>query len=165
MTQVVHLAAEVGVGQSMYEVSRYVQANTGGTGVLLDIIANDHTDVSRIVVASSMSIYGEGAYVCGAHGQVAPGLRSESQLKTREWDPLCPTCGTILDPVPTAEDKALLPTSVYAISKMDQELLCLAVGAAYGIDVVALRYFNTYGPRKRFRTPTPVSPLSFPDVS
>ena len=152
-TQVVHLAAEVGVGQSMYEVSRYVQANTGGTGVLLDIIANDHTDVSRIVVASSMSIYGEGAYMCDTHGQVAPRLRSEFQLKTRQWEPLCPICGTILGPVPTGEDKALLPTSVYAISKMDQELLCLAVGAAYSIDVVALRYFNTYGPRQALSNP------------
>ena len=151
--QVVHLAAEVGVGQSMYEVNRYVQANTGGTGVLLDIIANDHTDVGRIVVASSMSIYGEGSYSCATHGLMAPRLRPESQLKTRQWDPLCPTCDALLSPVPTSEDKALLPTSVYAISKMDQELLCLAVGAAYGIDVVALRYFNAYGPRQALSNP------------
>ncbi len=151
--QVVHLAAEVGVGQSMYEVSRYVQANTGGTGVLLDIIANDQTDVGRIVVASSMSIYGEGSYSCETHGLVTPRLRPESQLRNRQWDPFCPTCGTALSPVPTGEEKALLPTSVYAISKMDQELLCLAVGAAYGIDVVALRYFNAYGPRQALSNP------------
>jgi dTDP-L-rhamnose 4-epimerase len=151
--QVVHLAAEVGVGQSMYEVSRYVEANTGGTGVLLDIIANDHTDVERIVVASSMSIYGEGSYSCGDHGLMAPRLRPEDQLKARQWDPFCPTCGAELSPVPTGEEKALLPTSVYAISKMDQELLCLAVGAAYGIDVVALRYFNAYGPRQALSNP------------
>jgi dTDP-L-rhamnose 4-epimerase len=151
--QVVHLASEVGVGQSMYEVSRYVDANTGGTGVLLDIIANDKTDVGRIVVASSMSIYGEGAYRCVEHGLMAPRLRPESQLKARRWDPRCPECGAALSPVPTSEDKALLPTSVYAISKMDQELLCLSVGAAYGIDVVALRYFNSYGPRQALSNP------------
>jgi len=153
VSQVVHLAAEVGVGQSMYEVSRYVDANTGGTGVLLDIIANDKTDVSRIVVASSMSIYGEGAYQCTEHGSMAPGLRPESQLKGRQWDPRCPACGTPLSPIPTTEDKRLLPTSVYAISKMDQELLCLSVGAAYGVDVVALRYFNAYGPRQALSNP------------
>lgn len=151
--QVVHLAAEVGVGQSMYEVSRYVDANTGGTGVLLDIIANDKTDVGRIVVASSMSIYGEGSYQCPQHGLVAPGLRPEAQLKQRQWDPLCPLCAQVLSPVPTAEDKKLLPSSVYAISKMDQELLCLSVGAAYGIGVVALRYFNAYGPRQALSNP------------
>jgi dTDP-L-rhamnose 4-epimerase len=151
--QVVHLAAEVGVGQSMYEVSRYVGSNTGGTGVLLDIIANDHADVSRIVVASSMSIYGEGSYECEEHGLAAPGLRPEAQLKARQWDPLCPYCGETLSPVPTGEDKKLIPSSVYAISKMDQELLCLSVGAAYGIGVVALRYFNAYGPRQALSNP------------
>lgn len=151
--RVVHLAAEVGVGQSMYEVSRYVDANTSGTGVLLDIIANDKTDVSRIVVASSMSIYGEGSYQCPDHGLMAPGLRPESQLTARQWDPRCPACGAALSPVPTAEDKQLLPTSVYAISKMDQELLCLSVGAAYGVGVVALRYFNAYGPRQALSNP------------
>jgi dTDP-L-rhamnose 4-epimerase len=151
--QVVHLAAEVGVGQSMYEVSRYVDTNTGGTGVLLDILANEHTDVGRIVVASSMSIYGEGSYQCGEHGLLAPGLRPESQLKARQWELRCPACDATLSPVPTAEDKMLLPKSVYAISKMDQELLCLSVGAAYGIGVVALRYFNAYGPRQALSNP------------
>jgi dTDP-L-rhamnose 4-epimerase len=151
--RVVHLAAEVGVGQSMYEISRYVNANTGGTGVLLDIIANDKTDVGRIVVASSMSIYGEGAYTCAEHGAAAPAPRGEAQLKTRQWEPGCPVCSKPLTPVPTMEEKPLRPTSVYAISKMDQELLCLAVGAAYDIGVVALRYFNAYGPRQALSNP------------
>jgi dTDP-L-rhamnose 4-epimerase len=151
--QVVHLAAEVGVGQSMYEVSKYVDTNTGGTGVLLDIIANDHVDVGRIVVASSMSIYVEGSYRCAEHGLIAPGLRPEAQLKERDWNPHCPVCGATLGPVATSEDKKLLPTSVYAISKMDQELLCLSVGAAYGVGVVALRYFNAYGPRQALSNP------------
>ncbi len=151
--QVVHLAAEVGVGQSMYEISRYVDANTGGTGVLLDIVANDKVGVERIVVASSMSIYGEGAYACSAHGAVAPLPRSEAQLKTRQWEPECTMCGAPLAPLPTMEEKQLRPTSVYAISKMDQELLCLAVGAAYDIPVTALRYFNAYGPRQALSNP------------
>ena len=151
--RIIHLAAEVGVGQSMYEVSRYVDANSGGTGVLLDVVVNEKTDVRRIVVASSMSIYGEGAYSCSVHGLVTPKLRSESQLKARLWEPQCLTCGAPLSPVPTSEDKALLPTSVYAISKLEQELLCLSVGAGYGIGAVALRYFNAYGPRQALSNP------------
>lgn len=153
VTKVVHLAAEVGVGQSMYEVSRYVDANTGGTGVLLDIIANDHTAVDRLVVASSMSIYGEGFYTCPEHGAIAPRLRTDEQLGQRQWEPLCAMCGAPLSPIPTSEDKALLPSSVYAISKMDQELLSLSVGGAYGVGVVALRYFNAYGPRQALSNP------------
>lgn len=150
---VVHLAAEVGVGQSMYEISRYVDANSAGTGVLLDVIANDRPPVERIVVASSMSIYGEGTYKCAAHDLVAPMVRTEAQLAARDWEPRCSLCAASLSPVPTPEDKPLQPTSVYAISKMDQELLCLSVGAAYGIGVVALRYFNAYGPRQALSNP------------
>lgn len=151
--KIVHLAAEVGVGQSMYEISRYVEANTGGTGVLLDLLANTDNTVDKIVVASSMSIYGEGAYRCQEHGLVHPGLRPETQLRAHRWEMVCPQCGTDLSPVATAEDKPLLPTSVYAISKMDQELLCLAYGAAYGVGAVALRYFNSYGPRQALSNP------------
>lgn len=151
--QVVHLAAEVGVGQSMYEISRYVDGNTSGTGVLLDILANSTHSVGKIVVASSMSIYGEGSYTCPEHDLVAPRLRTEAQLRTRQWEPLCPICEAELSPVPTAESKPLFPTSVYAISKMDQELLCLSVGAAYGIGVTAVRYFNAYGPRQALSNP------------
>lgn len=151
--QVVHLAAEVGVGQSMYEISRYVHANTCGTGVLLDIIANDKNSVSKIVVASSMSIYGEGSYSCAEHHLVAPRLRTEVQLRDHDWEVRCPTCNRELSPVPTSESKALHPSSVYAISKLDEELLCLAVGAAYGIGVTALRYFNAYGARQALSNP------------
>lgn len=151
--RVVHLAAEVGVGQSMYEISRYVDANTSGTGVLLDLIANGRREIERIVVASSMSIYGEGLYMCAEHGRIAPRLRPDAQLALQSWDVACPECGAALAPVPTPEDKQLYPTSVYAISKMDQELLCLSVGAAYGIDAVALRYFNAYGPRQALSNP------------
>jgi dTDP-L-rhamnose 4-epimerase len=150
---VLHLAAEVGVGQSMYEISRYVDANTGGTGVLLDILANESHNVSKIVVASSMSIYGEGLYECPQHGELAPGLRKDAQLAAQDWELHCPTCGSALVGRSTLESKPLHPTSVYAISKMDQELLCLSYGAAYDTDVVALRYFNAYGPRQAVSNP------------
>lgn len=150
---VVHLAAEVGVGQSMYEISRYVEGNTGGTATLLDLLANDVASVERIVVASSMSVYGEGAYVCPEHGVMFPSHRAPAQLAERRWDPLCPACEAELSPTGTPESKPLQPGSVYAISKMDQELLCLVAGAAYGIGVVALRYFNAYGPRQALSNP------------
>jgi dTDP-L-rhamnose 4-epimerase len=151
--EVVHLAAEVGVGQSMYEVSKYVDANCGGTGVLLDLIANEKHQVQKMVVASSMSIYGEGAYECMAHGLKAPRLRSVAQLADQQWEPRCPDCGERLLPRPTSEAKPLYPSSVYAVSKLDQELLCLSVGAAYGIGVTALRFFNAYGPRQALSNP------------
>ena len=150
---VIHLAAEVGVGQSMYEIERYVDANTAGTATMLDIIVNDRLPIGRVVVASSMSVYGEGTYVCPEHGEVHPGVRPAAQLAERNWDPRCPVCGHALSPTATREDKPLRPTSVYAISKMDQELLCLSVGAAYEIDTVALRFFNTYGPRQALSNP------------
>ena len=153
VSHIVHLAAEVGVGQSMYEISRYVDGNTGGTAVMLDVLANERHSVGTIVVASSMSIYGEGAYVCSKHGPVAPVQRAETQLAERNWDLHCQECRRPLLPTGTPESKPLHPSSVYAISKMDQELLCLSVGAAYGLDVVALRYFNSYGPRQALSNP------------
>ena len=150
---VVHHAAEVGVGQSMYQIRRYVDGNTSGTGVLLELLANERHRVGRIVVASSMSVYGEGAYRCEQHGLVYPRTRGDDQLAARDWEMHCPECGRRAEPVPTAESKPLHPTSIYAISKLDQELMCLAVGRAYDIGVVALRYFNTYGPRQALSNP------------
>lgn len=171
---VFHQAAEVGVGQSMYEITRYVDANTGGTGVLLELLSNEPHTVQKLIVASSMSIYGEGAYECPGHGVVHPQLRPEEQLEARDWEARCPvpvegsrskvkgstfqpfnlpTCNRELRPIPTSEDKPLFPTSIYAISKMDQELMCLAIGRAYDIPTVALRYFNVYGPRQALSNP------------
>jgi dTDP-L-rhamnose 4-epimerase len=150
---IVHHAAEVGVGQSMYQISRYVDGNTGGTGVLLELIANERHQVERIVVASSMSVYGEGAYRCEQHGVVHPRPRGDLQLGARDWEMRCPECTERVAPVPTPESKPLHPASIYAISKLDQELMCLAVGRAYDIGVVALRYFNTYGPRQALSNP------------
>lgn len=150
---VCHQAAEVGVGQSMYEPLRYMRANTLGTTMLLEQISKQRNGVRKIVVASSMSIYGEGEYECAKCGRVAPRLRSVPQLRAKEWEIQCPQCGGALSPVPTTEAKPLFPTSVYAISKQDQEQLCLVMGRAYGIPTVALRYFNVYGTRQALSNP------------
>lgn len=148
-----HQAAAVGVGQSMYEIERYVDANTRATAILLDVLANEPHRVGKLIVASSMSIYGEGAYRCPTHGVVYPQLRPEPQLASRAWEMGCPVCGQDAAPLPTGEDKPLYPTSIYAITKRDQEEMCLVVGRAYGIPTVALRYFNVYGPRQALSNP------------
>jgi len=150
---VVHLAAMVGMGQSMYQVERYVSANTGGTGVLLDLLVNEKLSVKKLVVASSMSIYGEGRYLCQDCGSVYPGLRSEAQLRNRDWELNCPSCGRKVAPAPTDESKPLQPTAVYSMTKRHQEELCLLIGKTYGISTVALRFFNVYGPRQTLSNP------------
>jgi dTDP-L-rhamnose 4-epimerase len=148
-----HLAAAVGVGQSMYEVYKYVEVNSLGGAVLLDILANDKHKVQKVVVASSMSIYGEGQYRCVNCGIVYPKLRSEAQLEEQKWEMRCPHCDGVAIPMPTGEDKPLFPTSIYAISKRDHEEMFLTVGWTYGIPTVALRYFNIYGPRQALSNP------------
>ncbi len=150
---VFHLAAMVGVGQSMYQITRYVDANVGGTAKLLQALVDVDHDVRKLVAASSMSIYGEGAYECPTCGPVSPPLRSEAQLARKDWEVHCPNCGHVVRPVPTAETKPLFVNSVYAVSKRDQEELCLAMGRAYGLPTVALRFFNAYGPRQSLDNP------------
>ncbi len=150
---VFHEAAEVGVGQSMYEIDRYVRANDLGTGVLLQQLLSVKDRIKKLVVASSMSIYGEGAYSCVKCGEAYPQLRPTEQLLARRWEVECPECGSELSPIGTKEEKPLFPTSVYAITKQDQEQFCLVVGRAYGIPTVALRYFNVYGPRQALSNP------------
>jgi len=151
---VVHLAAAVGVGQSMYSIGPYVASNALGTAVLLDALVARRPRPARLVVASSMSIYGEGQYRNPRTGEsgIAPGLRPESQLAAKQWD-LLGDDGGPLEPEPTAETKPLRPTSVYAVNKRDHEELFLAVGAAYGIPAVALRFFNVYGERQALSNP------------
>lgn len=146
-------AAAVGVGQSMYAIADYVSANALGAAVLLEAIVRDDVPVRKMVVASSMSVYGEGKYRCSDHGEVSPPLRSLNQFEARDWEMHCPRCGSVVEPVPTDEMKRLEPTSVYAITKRDHEELFLTVGQAYGIPTVALRYFNVYGPRQSLNNP------------
>lgn len=151
---VFHEAACVGVGQSMYEIEKYTDVNTLGTAKLLDVIVNGNYGIKKMIVASSMSIYGEGMYNCQKCNIIVnPLLRPKEQLKDRVWEHKCSECGDFLIPVGTKEEKPLQPTSVYAITKKDQEELFLSVGKAYGLKTVALRYFNAYGPRQSLSNP------------
>jgi dTDP-L-rhamnose 4-epimerase len=151
---VIHFAAAVGVGQSMYEIERYTSINAIGAAVVLEEILERRDAVRKLLVASSMSIYGEGQYRNPRTGEtgLAPWLRSERQLGAREWD-LLGDDGTPLEPEPTAETKPLRPTSIYAINKRDHEEMFLVCGAAYGIPAVALRFFNVYGERQSLSNP------------
>jgi dTDP-L-rhamnose 4-epimerase len=143
---VVHLAARVGVGQSMYEPAAYASANTAGTGVLLEALQERQPE--RLVVASSMSVYGEGLYVDVAGNTVVEAQRTRDQLERRDWEPRAG-----LTPVPTPEWKTPALASVYALTKYDQERLCLIWGEAYGVPTTALRLFNAYGPRQALSNP------------
>jgi dTDP-L-rhamnose 4-epimerase len=147
---VVHLAAAVGVGQSMYQLHKYVDVNASGTAVLLEAI-NKHP-VERLVVASSMSVYGEGAYSNGTGRLHHPPRRERAQLSRHEWEPTAAR-GVALTSVPTPEDIVPEPASPYALTKYDQELLCLMFGDAYSIPTLALRLFNVYGPRQALSNP------------
>jgi dTDP-L-rhamnose 4-epimerase len=147
------LAALVGVGQSMYQVEHYVDLNTRGTAQVLDALVSRRHAVRKMVVASSMSIYGEGAYRCRRCGPASASLRGADQLERRDWEVRCPACAEPLEHQPTSESKPLQPTSVYAQTKRHQEELCLLAGRTYGLPVVALRYFNTYGPRQALSNP------------
>lgn len=147
---VVHLAAAVGVGQSMYELAHYTAVNNLGTAVLLEaLIARP---VGRLVVASSMSIYGEGLYIRPDGTTCAAAERGLEQLRAGEWEVRGPA-GEPLVPVPTPESKTPSLASVYALSKYDQERMCLMTGRAYGIPTVALRFFNVYGTRQALSNP------------
>lgn len=151
---VYHQAAEVGVGQSMYEIVRYVKANDLGTAVLLEEMIKRPRQFRKLVVASSMSIYGEGAYRCAScDSKIHPFLRPDEQLAAHEWNFRCTGCGRELELSGTPETKPLYPTSVYAVSKQDQEQYSLAVGRAYKIPTVAFRYFNVYGTRQALSNP------------
>lgn len=149
-----HLAARVSVSQSMYDVEKYIDTNTRATASLLDILINEKNSVKKLVVASSMSIYGEGTYYCEKCSEEKyPGLRSKEQMEKKIWEHLCPTCTTSLKPLPTDESKPLMPNSIYALSKRHQEEMCLLMGKTYSIPVVALRYLNVYGSRQSLRNP------------
>lgn len=149
---VYHQAAEVGVGQSMYEIVRYVKTNDLGTAVLLEEMIKRPTQFKKLIVASSMSIYGEGAYRNPRTGEnVYPQLRPDAQLAAHDWE--LRDGDTELEPTRTPETKPLFPTSVYAVSKQDQEQYCLSVGRAYKIPTVAFRYFNVYGTRQALSNP------------
>jgi dTDP-L-rhamnose 4-epimerase len=147
---VFHLAARVGVGQSMYELAEYTGVNNLGTAVLLEAVIEK--PVRRLVVASSMSVYGEGLYRDEMNQLYDRVERTPDQLERGEWEPRTPE-GRLLLPIPTPEAKAPALASLYALSKYDQERMCLMLGAAYKIPTVALRFFNVYGTRQSLSNP------------
>ena len=153
VTRVVHLAATVGVGQSMYQPAYYTLSNCHGTGILLEALVPLKKQVRRLVVASSMSLYGEGAYRCPKCGGAEPGARDDQRLAAHRWEVPCARCGEDLTPAPTGEAKPADLTSVYAATKKHQEDLCLAFGKAYGLPTLALRFFNVFGPRQSLSNP------------
>ncbi|MFX1500552.1 MAG: GDP-mannose 4,6-dehydratase, partial [Promethearchaeota archaeon] len=148
-----HLAAMVGVGQSMYQIDKYVDVNVLGTARLLDILVNKPNNVKKLIMASSMSTYGEGKYTCEDCGDVSPSLRDVKQLEKSDWELDCPLCGKKVKPVPTDENKPQECTSIYALTKKEQEKMCMLIGETYGIDTTALRLFNVYGSRQALSNP------------
>jgi dTDP-L-rhamnose 4-epimerase len=149
----VHFAAAVGVGQSMYEIEHYTSVNAMGAACVLQEVLEHRDSLERMLVASSMSIYGEGLYRCPDCGEVTPRLRDSGQLARQEWEVRCPDCGTPCSPLPTPESKPLFPTSIYAVNKRDHEEMFLSVGEAYGIPATAMRFFNVYGERQALSNP------------
>jgi dTDP-L-rhamnose 4-epimerase len=147
---VYHFASAVGVGQSMYEIDHYTSVNNCGTAVLLQALS-EHP-VARLVVASSMSLYGEGLYRAPDGSTMAGSERPLEQLRAGDWEVRSAT-GEVLVPVPTPEAKPPSLASIYALSKFDQECMCLMIGRAYGIPTVALRFFNVFGTRQALSNP------------
>lgn len=150
---VVHLAAETGTGQSMYAIQHYADVNVGGTALLLDLIANEGFPISRLVVASSRAVYGEGKYQCSVHGVQHPDARSDAAMANRQFEHVCPLCQQVLELMPTDESSALRPSSIYGVTKLAQEQMVLSVGKALGISALAFRYQNVYGPGQSLSNP------------
>jgi len=150
---VIHLAAETGTGQSMYEIQRYVDINIGGTGLLLDILANMSHSVKKVIVASSRAIYGEGKYECPIHGVVYPKERLDTDMSQGDFSCKCPICHSSVNLLATTENSLSHPTSVYGIAKQTQEQLVLTVCNSLGIAAVAYRYQNVYGPGQSLSNP------------
>lgn len=150
---VVHLAAETGTGQSMYEIRRYADVNVGGTAGLLDWLANHEHKVRRVVVASSRAIYGEGKYTDANGDVVYPEARKAEDMQAGRFEPLCPRTGQPLTLQATDEESKIHPSSVYGITKQNQEQMVMTVCPSIGIEPVALRYQNVYGPGQSLKNP------------
>jgi len=150
---VIHLAAETGTGQSMYEIDRYADVNVRGTALMLDLLAREKHQIKKIIVASSRAIYGEGKYLCTSHGTVYPSHRLEKDMRRGDFEIKCPQCGRTTEVIPTDEDSRLHPTSIYGITKQTQEMLVLTAGRSLGIPSLAFRYQNVYGPGQSLSNP------------
>lgn len=147
-----HQAAMVGLGVDFNDAPAYVSHNDGGTAVLLASL-HEQRFRGRLVLASSMVVYGEGRYRCRTHGLIRPEPRDPVRLDRGEWDPRCPTCGGTLAPEPVPEDAPADPRNVYAATKVHQEHLCFVFGREHRVPVTALRYHNVYGARMPRDTP------------
>ena len=152
---VVHLAAETGTGQSMYEIDRYFSVNVQGTATLLDLLQNDDCGkaLRSIVVASSRAVYGEGAYQCAVHGSVFPQQRSREDMSSRLFEPVCPNCGSSVSLLPTPESAPFMPMSMYGLTKQVQEQAVLLFARTRCINGFGLRYQNVYGPGQSLKNP------------
>lgn len=150
---VFHLASSVGVGQSNYQIKKYVDTNTGGTANLLDILVNTKHQVKKVITISSMTGYGEGNYECSKCEVVRPPLREEKQLQAKDWNLYCPKCKTEVIPIPTDETALDFPNSIYGFSKKTQQDMALLIGKLYNLPVAVLRGFNIYGPRQSLSNP------------
>lgn len=153
-TQVYHLAAETGTGESMYRARHYVDVNVGGTALLCDLLlAGAAPDVRRVVLASSRAVYGEGPYRCAEHGVVVPHPRTAERLAAALWEPVCPRCGAEVAVVPASPVVPPAPTSTYGVTKRDQEELLHLLLPPRGVEVASLRLQNVYGPGQSLRNP------------
>jgi dTDP-L-rhamnose 4-epimerase len=150
---IIHLAAETGTAQSMYEIKKYIDVNIGGTALIADVLVNNKNRVKKIIVASSRAIYGEGKYYCIRDGIVYPGPRKVEHLSKGDFKCKCPICGGAVKLMATTENSRLLPTSIYGITKQSQEQITLMVAKSIGISAVALRYQNVYGPGQSLVNP------------
>lgn len=150
---VVHLAAETGTGQSMYEIEKYTNVNITGTSIFLDLLANEKHSVRKMVVASSRSIYGEGKYQCSVHGAVYPSGRTSADMESGDFEVKCPCCGKEVELLATDEDSKIHPSSIYGITKQVQEQMFLVMSESLGIPAVAFRYQNVYGAGQSLSNP------------
>ena len=150
---VVHLAAETGTGQSMYELEKYNDVNIMGTAHLLELLANSNHSIKKMIIASSRAIYGEGKYNCQEHGSQYPSCRKEKDMENGEFNPKCENCNNELFPLATDENSKIHPSSIYGINKHQQEQMVMLMGEVLGISAVAFRYQNVYGPGQSLSNP------------
>jgi dTDP-L-rhamnose 4-epimerase len=153
MQTVIHCASSVGVGQSQYEIKKYVDVNAGGTANLLQCLIEKDCTVKEILIPTSMTSYGEGLYRCPTHGDVRPGLRPVSHMEQHDWEPHCPVCNASVEGIPIHEDALRESGTIYALSKNMQEDIIMNIAPLYGIKATAFRLFNVYGPRQSLSNP------------
>ena len=150
---VVHLAAETGTGQSMYQIKRYSDVNIGGSAIFLDLLANEKHNIKKLIIASSRSIYGEGKYACQKHGIVYPTARDDVHMQQGDFNVKCPLCGADVELLATDENSKIHPSSIYGVTKQVQEQMFLITGNSLGVDTIALRFQNVYGAGQSLSNP------------